>query len=68
MKPAIITGILALAAQGAHAHSGAHLHPHDSGGWLIAVTMLAAGSVAFWAMRARQARARNLASQSKRRK
>ncbi|WP_170421242.1 hypothetical protein [Ruegeria arenilitoris] len=38
----------ALIAAPALAHDGPHLHPHDSGTWLVLVLLLAIGGVAFW--------------------
>ncbi|EEX11391.1 hypothetical protein SL1157_A0056 [Ruegeria lacuscaerulensis ITI-1157] len=38
----------ALMAAPALAHDGPHLHPHDSGTWLVLVLLLAIGGVAIW--------------------
>lgn len=38
--------LIAMAAGPALAHDGPHLHPHDSGTWLVLVRLLAIGGVA----------------------
>ena len=39
---------LGLLASPAAAHTGAHLHPHDGGSWLIVVAALAVIAAAAW--------------------